>query len=85
LEHLAGALERAGLEVDDVARELVRISRTTCGLVIQEIAAPLPQAGGVASVLSRYADGLRRYDNEALFDDLVAETLARVRRLGSGN
>jgi hypothetical protein len=78
-------LERAGLADDDVARELVRISRTTCGVVIQEIAAPLPQAGGVARSLRRYAPTLRRYDNDALFDDLVAETLARVRRLGSRN
>ena len=80
LEHLAHALERAGLPDDEVARELVRISRTTCGIVIQEIAAPLPQPGGVARSLRRYAAALRHYDNDALFDDLVAETVRRVTR-----
>lgn len=84
LEHLAHALECAGLADDAVARELVRISRTTCGIVIQEIAAPLPQPGGIARSLRRYATALRRYDNDALFDDLVAETLDRVERLGGG-
>jgi AcrR family transcriptional regulator len=84
LEHLARALERAGLPDDEVARELVRTSRTTCGIVIQEIAAPLPQPGGVARSLRRYAPGLRRYDNDALFDDLVAETVRRVERLSRG-
>jgi AcrR family transcriptional regulator len=78
LEHLAHALERAGLPDDEVARELVRISRTTCGIVIQEIAAPLPQPGGVARSLRRYAPALRRYDNDALFEDLIAETVRRV-------
>jgi AcrR family transcriptional regulator len=81
LVHLARALERAGLPDDEVARELVRTSRTTCGIVIQEIAAPLPQPGGVAGSLRRYAPALRSYDNDALFDDLVAETVRRVARL----
>jgi AcrR family transcriptional regulator len=83
LEHLAHALEWAGLPDDEVARELVRISRTTCGIVIQEIAAPLPQPGGVARSLRRYAPALRQYDNDALFDDLVAETVRRVERHSS--
>jgi AcrR family transcriptional regulator len=79
LESLARALERAGLSEDDVARELVRISRTTCGIVIQEIASPLPQRGAGRS-LRRYGRALRRYGNDALFDDLVTETVARVNR-----
>lgn len=83
IEHLAHALERAGLPDDEVARELVRISRTTCGIVIQEIAAPLPQPGGVARSLRRYAPALRRYDDDALFDDLVAETIHRLDRLSN--
>jgi AcrR family transcriptional regulator len=84
LEHLARALERAGLPDDEVARELVRITRTTCGIVIQEIAAPLPLPGGVARSLQRYAAALNSYDNDALFDDLVAETVRRVERLSGG-
>jgi AcrR family transcriptional regulator len=83
LERLAGALERTGLDHDDVARELVRISRITCGILVQEVAAPLPQRGGVAHSLPRYAAALGRYDGDALFDDLVAETLARIHRLAS--
>src|SRR5262249_47764587 len=46
LEHLASALERAGLRDDEAAREVVRISRITSGIAIQEIRAPLPQPHG---------------------------------------
>jgi AcrR family transcriptional regulator len=81
LERLAGALEGAGLAHAEVARELVRISRTTCGILVQEVAAPLPQRGGLTRSLVGYAAELERYDGDALFDDLVAETVARVRRL----
>jgi AcrR family transcriptional regulator len=82
LERLAAALERAGLRGDDVAREVVRISRSTSGIVIQEIRAPLPMPAG--DHLTRYADALSRYDNDALFDDLVDETTTRVERLARG-
>jgi AcrR family transcriptional regulator len=80
LEHLAGALTRAGLADDDVAREVVRISRLTSGIVIQEIRSPLPTSGGLGTYLTRYRSALSQYDNEALFDDLVAETMARIAR-----
>jgi AcrR family transcriptional regulator len=81
LEHLAAALTRAGLRDEDVAREVVRISRVTSGIVIQEIRSPLPHRGGLGDHLSRYTAALDNYDNDALFDDLVAEAVARVKRL----
>lgn len=84
LERLAAALERAGVRDDDVAREVVRISRSTSGIVIQEIRAPLPMPAGLGDHLTRYAGALSVYDNDALFDDLVAETTARVERLARG-
>ena len=80
LEHLASALARAGLRDDDVAREVIRISRITSGIVIQEIRAPLPTTGGLGAQLTKYKAALDAYDNDALFDDLVAETMARVAR-----
>jgi AcrR family transcriptional regulator len=81
LQRLADALTRAGLSDDDAAREVVRISRITSGIVIQEIRAPLPMLGGLGDQLTRYAVALSTYDNDALFDDLVDETTARVERL----
>jgi|SRR5882724_4154477 len=81
LEQLAAALKRAGLRDEDVAREMVRISRITSGIVIQEIRSPLPHRGGLGDHLSRYTAALDTYDNDALFDDLVAEAVARVKRL----
>jgi AcrR family transcriptional regulator len=81
LEHLALALERAGLGDDDTAREVVRISRITSGIAIQEIRAPLPQPHGLGEYFPRFTEALAAYDNDALFDDLVAETTARVARL----
>jgi AcrR family transcriptional regulator len=81
--HLAGALEGAGLSGDDVARELVRISRITCGIVFMEVAAPLPDRGALGAPLSPYSAALGRYSNDALFDDVVADTLIRVQRVAA--
>jgi AcrR family transcriptional regulator len=81
LEHLAVALERAGLRDDDAAREVVRISRLTSGIVIQEIRAPLPQPHGLGEYFPRFTATLAAYDNDALFEDFIAETMARVARL----
>jgi AcrR family transcriptional regulator len=80
LEHLVGALTRAGLRDDDVAREVIRISRVTSGIVIQEIRAPLPTTAGLGTHLTKYKAALNEYDNDALFDDLVAEAMTRVAR-----
>ena len=83
LDQLARALERAGLAGDDLARQLVLVSRVTCGIIFEEIAAPLPHSGELSGTLSPYAKSLRRYGNDALFHDLVADTVARIRRLES--
>ena len=78
LLHLAGALTRAGLDDDAAAREVIRISRITSGIVIQEIRAPLPTRKGIGDSMPQFKPTLSTYDNEALFDDLVAETMARI-------
>jgi AcrR family transcriptional regulator len=76
LERLAGLLEQGDLPLEIVARELLRISRATAGTVVLEIAAPLPADGGLTGPI---AEHLRRYSSDDLFDDLVAETVARLR------
>jgi AcrR family transcriptional regulator len=90
LERLATILETAGLPPDVVARELVRISRATAGLVVQENAAPLdgalqariPLAGLSAADQERWRSlvtVLEHYTDDDLFADLVTETVDRVR------
>jgi AcrR family transcriptional regulator len=87
LERLAGILEAAGFSTEMVAHELVRISRATAGLVVLENAAPLVQGSALLESLP-VADRPRwrpimtivsRYTNDDLFNDLVAETLDRLR------
>lgn len=90
LDQLAAALESAGLSPEDIAQELVRISRTTAGIVLLEIAAPLPhtvdaadaeRAGVGSSAVERWralSTPLAQYSNDDLFDDLVAATLTRI-------
>jgi AcrR family transcriptional regulator len=86
LDALAGILETAGFSTEVVARELVRISRATAGVVLLENAAPLAEGAAlqglpvadqarwrpIMGVLSRYSD-------DDLFADLVAETLERLK------
>lgn len=90
VDRLAEILGNAGFTPTAVARELVQISRTTVGVLWQEVNAPLPQSGLnkaafdhlPASARRRWqplTKALRRYDNTALFDDLVAGTLDRLR------
>jgi hypothetical protein len=87
LDHLARILEDAGLAVEDVARELVRISRATAGTVVLENAAPLPHAAGTLQALpgvdrARWHPLLAHltlYGNDDLFADVVADTLVRLR------
>jgi AcrR family transcriptional regulator len=91
LDRLVCILDDAGFEVDVVAREIVRITRATLGITIQEIEAPLPHAAAnsvtMLAALSESArprwrpiiDALAHYSDDDLFDDLVAATLARLR------
>lgn len=87
LEHLADILEHAGLPSDVVARELVRISRATAGTVLLENAAPLTESPAAFDRLPEPARTrwrpitahLARYSDDDLFDDLVADTLLRLR------
>jgi AcrR family transcriptional regulator len=86
LERLAGVLETAGFSTEVVARELVRITRATAGLVVLENAAPLTHGSALLDGLPeadqpRWQPLLRyisRYTDDDLFADLVAETLARL-------
>jgi AcrR family transcriptional regulator len=91
LDRLAVILTHAGFPPDVVARELVRISRVTTGIVILEIAAPLPHPpslevttieGLTPAQRQRWTplvEELARYSNEGLFDDIVRETIERLR------
>lgn len=92
LDRLAHALERAGLPVDEIAREVVRISRATAGTVVLEIAAPLPHAAWFGTRMLGAAppevdqqrwrsmvEHLNGYSDDDLFADLVADTMARLR------
>jgi hypothetical protein len=85
LDWLLSALQRCGLGPAASGRELVRISRTTLGVVIQEMRVPLSATpaqvrdvtahrrnwAAVASTLSEYGD-------DQFFDDLVADTVRRL-------
>jgi AcrR family transcriptional regulator len=97
LDRLACILHDGGFGVDVVAREIVRITRATLGITIQEIEAPLPHAASNATKmlagLSESArprwrpivDELAHYSDDDLFDDLVADTLARLRAVHRSN
>ena len=76
LQRLADQLERGGLPPETIARELIRISRATAGAVVLENAAPLTADGGFHGPLAKH---LRRYGNDDLFADLVADVVARLR------
>jgi TetR/AcrR family tetracycline transcriptional repressor len=86
LNRLAGILEAAGFSNEVVARELVRITRATAGLVVLENAAPLTHGSALLDGLPeidrpRWQPLMRyisRYSDDDLFGDLVAETVARL-------
>lgn len=90
LDRLVCILDDAGFEIDTVAQEIVRITRATLGITIQEIEAPLPHAAAnsatMLAALSESArprwrpivDALAHYSDDDLFDDLVADTLTRL-------
>jgi len=91
LDQLARTLAAAGLPPAAVARELVRISRVTTGIVSLELAAPLPHAARLGEAMvdslprgerARWRPIIRalaRYGDDDLFDDIVASTVDRVR------
>jgi AcrR family transcriptional regulator len=86
LDWLLSALQRCGLTSADSGRELVRISRTTLGVVIQELRVPLSATPAqTRDVTARrphwaaVAPTLREYADDQLFDDLVADTVQRLR------
>lgn len=94
IDRLAATLERAPLGPMKVAQELVLISRSTIGVLWLEVNAPLPQTGLTDSALAQLpimsrrrwkalTRTWRRYDNDDLFDDLVADTLDRLRALSA--
>lgn len=94
IDRLAATLERAPLGPAKVAQELVLISRSTIGVLWLEVNAPLPQTGLTDSALAHLpitsrrrwkslTRTWRRYDNDDLFDDLVADTLDRLRALSA--
>lgn len=94
IDRLAATLERAPLGPAKVAQELVLISRSTIGVLWLEVNAPLPQTGLTDSALAQLpitsrrrwkslTRTWRRYDNDDLFDDLVADTLDRLRALST--
>jgi AcrR family transcriptional regulator len=87
IDRLARILEAAGFSTQVVAREVVRITRATAGLVVLENAAPLTEGKVLLEGLG-VADRRRwraimrdisRYTDDDLFADLVAETLDRLR------
>jgi AcrR family transcriptional regulator len=90
LDELAQILLDAGLPTPLVAREVERISRTTIGILLQEVQAPLPFAGLTDAAIAqlpttaqpRWRDiekALQRYSNDDLFDDIISTTMLRLR------
>lgn len=87
LDRLATILETAGFPPDVVARELVRITRSTAGLVVLENAAPLEQGSIPLTALPAACQKrwrpivavLQQYTDDDLFADLVTETVNRLR------
>jgi hypothetical protein len=91
LDELAKVLIDAGLAATRVAHELPQISRTTIGILLQEVMAPLPYAGLTDAVITHLPASaqprwhaaektLQRYSNDDLFDDIIDSTIQRLRR-----
>jgi AcrR family transcriptional regulator len=80
---LGRALRRAGADDRLVAREVLRITRTTLGVVLIEQAAPLgrfeARAAAGTDVSDRVAELVRQYDDDDLFDDLIHATVIGFR------
>jgi AcrR family transcriptional regulator len=90
LDNLAVKLAALGLTPAQVARELERVSRTTIGILRQEVSAPLPYRGLTDAALTHLPPAARArwraiqktlsgYSNDDLFEDMIAGTLDRLR------
>jgi hypothetical protein len=91
LDDLVTILSDAGLPATLVAREAEQISRTTIGILLQEVQAPLPFAGLTDAAIAQLPASaqprwraieraLQRYSNDDLFDDIIDSTMLRLRK-----
>ena len=91
LDALAKILVDAGLPTTLVAYELEQISRTTIGILLQEVRAPIPYPGLTEAVITHLPETaqprwravektLQRYSNDDLFSDIIDSTLLRLRK-----
>lgn len=91
LDELVRILEDAGLPMTLIAHETEQISRTTIGILLQEVTAPLPYVGLTDTVITHLPataqprwhaieKTLQRYTNDDLFDDLISATVLRLRK-----
>jgi AcrR family transcriptional regulator len=95
LDRLVTILEPTGLPAPVLAREIVRITRITVGITLQEVRAPLPHAAAKAQQMlddltteahprwTGLIDELTDYTNDDLFEDVIADTVERLRRQGA--
>lgn len=93
LDQLVAVLGRAGFDPAVAARQVTLIARTTVGITLQEVAAPLPHAAGdgpallaglAADAVPRWEPllpGLAAYTNDELFDDVVVGMVGRLGQL----
>ena len=91
LDELACILIQAGLPTTVMSHELEQISRTTIGILLQEVMAPLPYAGLTDAVIAHMPmtaqprwrsveKVLQRYSNDDLFEDIIDSTVLRLRK-----
>ena len=88
---LARLLSEAGLTPRLVARELALISRTTIGVLAQEVTAPLAEPDAFGAAMSESLDpagrrrwqpvakALAKYTDDQLFADLITTTVQRLK------
>jgi hypothetical protein len=92
IDRLTAMLFDSGLPPEEAAHEAVLISRTTVGLLWLEVSAPLPHTGLTEAAMAhlpssvwprwrQLAEGLQSYGNDDLFNDLVTQTLTRLREV----
>lgn len=92
MDRLAAILVSAGLSPTAVAREAVHTARTTVGVLLVEVSAPLPHPNLTEDAITHLPEpawrrwqsiavALRDYGNDELFDDFVRATLTRLRKV----